>query len=80
MDAVGLEVSCETAVIACSLVVPGGVCVAVVVFSAFSLSACFGGMIVHFAVCAFVLLASVSSSAPSSVTSSDTATISATGV
>jgi len=80
VDAVGLEVSCETAVMACSLVVPGGVCIAVVVFSAFSLSACFGGMIVHDAVYASVLLTSVSWSTPSSVSSSATATISATGV
>jgi len=65
-------------VVASSFVVPGGVCIAVVcvVFRAFSLSACFGGMIVHFAVCAFVLLASVSSSASPSAT----ATISAPGV
>ena len=57
-----------------TFVVPGGVCNACVcnagvctagvcvVFSVLSLSACFGGMIVHFAACAFVLLASFSSS------------------
>jgi len=74
-------------VVASTFVVPGGVCTAGVstagvcdVFSVVSLSACFGGMIVHFAVCAFVLLASVSSSTSASATSSTTATISATGV
>jgi len=78
VNAFGLEVSCETAVIVCSLVIPGGVCIAIVIFSAFSLSPCFGGMIVHFTVCAIVLLASVSSFASSSATLSAMATATAT--
>ena len=79
MDEVGFEVSCETAVVACPLVITGGVCIA---FSVLSLSTCFGGMIIHFAVCAFVLLASVSWSTTSSATSSAMAMamISAIGV
>ena len=79
MDAVGLAVFSETGVVAYLLVVPGGVCIAV---SMLSLSTCFGGMIVHFEVCAFVLRASVSSSTCSSATSSAPveATISAMGV
>ena len=82
VDAVRLEVPCETAVIACSLVIPGGACIAVDVFSASSLFACFGGMIVHFAVCALVLLASVATSAILSATAAATArtTTSTTGV
>jgi len=82
VDAVGLEVSCATAAVASSFVVPGGVFIAgvCVVFSVLSLSACFSGMIVHFAGCALVRLASVSSSASSSSTMSAMATISATEV
>jgi len=69
-------------VVGSMFVVPGGDCTAsvCVVFSVLSLSACFGGMIVHFAVCAFVLLASVSSSTSVLATMSATATISAAGV
>jgi hypothetical protein len=37
VDAVGLEVSSETAVIASSLVISGDVCIAIVVFSTFPL-------------------------------------------
>jgi hypothetical protein len=72
VNAVLLEVSWETAVVAYSFVI--SVCIAVVciVFSMLSLSACFSGMIVYFAVCAVVLLMSVSLSAM--------ITISATGV
>ena len=70
--------------VASSFVVPGGVCIAGVydVFSVLSLSVCFGGIIVHCAVCAFVLLVSVSSSTSASATTSATATdmISASGV
>jgi hypothetical protein len=57
-------------VVASTFVVPGGVCIAgfCVAFSMLSLAACFGGMIVYFAVCAFVLLAFVSSSTFSSAT------------
>jgi hypothetical protein len=85
VDAVGLEVSCETAGVASPLIVPGGICIT---FSVGSFSACFGGMIVHFEVCAFVLLASISSttsasdssSPSSSATSSATATIATTEV
>jgi len=82
VDGVGVEVSCGPAVVASSLIIAGGVCVAVVcvIFCAFFLSACFHGMIVHFVVCEFVLLASVSSSASSSIRESATATISASGV
>jgi hypothetical protein len=65
-------------VVARSLVVSRGVCITsvYVVFRVLSLSACFGGMIVHFAVCTFVHLASVSSSTFLSAM----ATISATGL
>jgi len=57
-------------VVASSFVVPGGVCIAVVgvIFKAFSLSACCIGLIVHFAVSAFVHLESISSSASLSTT------------
>jgi hypothetical protein len=75
VDAVSLTVSWQTAVVACSFVVC--VCIAgcCVVFSMLFLSAHFGGMIVDFAVCAFVLLKSISSSA----TATATVRISATG-
>ena len=74
--------------VASSFVVPGGVCITVVcvVFSAFSPSTSFGGMVVHFAVCAYVLVASVSSSTSASATlpaiaaATATTMISATGV
>jgi len=57
-------------VVACSFIVLRGVCIAVVcvIFGPFSPSTCFGGMVVHFAVCAFVLGASVSLSASWSAT------------
>jgi len=84
VDAVGLDVSRETAEVVSLFVVLGAVFIAVdsEVFSACSPSACFGGMVVHFGVCAAVLPVSVSSSSSSSATSSATATgiISATGV
>ena len=82
VDAVGLEVSCDTAVVACLLVVPGGIYfpVVCVVFCGFSLFACFRGMIVHCALWTTVLLPCVSSSGCSSVTSSAMATISTTDV
>ena len=77
LDAVRLEVSCGTAVVACSLIVPGGVCITIVhvIFSVFSLSAWFGGIGVQVAVCAFVLLLSVSLSASSSPTLSATLSV-----
>jgi len=58
-------------VVVSSFVVPGGVCIGIVwvVFSVFSHSACFGGMVAHFAACAVVLLVSVSSSTFTSATS-----------
>jgi len=80
VDAVGFEVSCVTSVVACPLVVPGGICIACRLLS---FSGSFGGMIVQFAVCALVLLEYVSlSRASMSATSSATATatISAKGV
>jgi hypothetical protein len=76
VDTVGLEVSWETAVVACPLVVPGGVCIA---FSRLSLSTHFGDMIVHFAARAFVLLEFVSLSTFLSTTGTGTATVSAGG-
>lgn len=56
--AVSLEVFWETTVVACLLVIPGGGCIDIVCvdFSALSLSVRCGGMIVHCAVGAFVLL------------------------
>jgi len=84
VDAVGLEVSQGTADVVYSFIILGGVCISgvCVVFSTFSPSACFGDMVVHFAVSAFVLLASVSSSTSSSATLSATtvSAISAAGV
>lgn len=76
MDAVRLELSGDTAVVASSFIIRQGVCIASVgdAFSVLSLSACFGGMIVHFAVCAFALLASVSLSTSESATYYNTAT------
>jgi len=71
VDAVGLAVSWEIAAVVCPLVVPGGVFIA---FSVLSLSTCFGGVIVHFAVCAFVLLVSIPASTSWSATSSAMAT------
>jgi len=67
-------------VVASVSVVPGGVCIAgvSVVFSVLFLSACFSCMIVHFAVCAFVLLVSVCSSPSTSATRSATATATTT--
>jgi hypothetical protein len=74
VDAVGLKKCWEITVVACSLVVLGGACIAVVcvVFSAFSPSTCCGVMVGHFAVCAFVYTASVSSAGSSSATLSTT--------
>jgi hypothetical protein len=77
VDTVGFEVPCETTVVACSLAISGGIYIA---FNMLAFSACFGGMIVHFAVCAFELLASHSVSTSTSVTLSTTATMFTTGV
>ena len=67
-----------------AFLVLGGVCIAVlcVVFSMLSASACFGALFVYFAVCAFALLALISSFASSLPTISNTtaARICATGV
>ena len=69
---VRLEVAWQSAVVACTLI--GSACIAgfCVVFTVLSLSAGFGGIIVHLAVCACVL--------PTSVSSSATAKLSARGV
>jgi hypothetical protein len=79
VDAVGFEVSCERAVVAYPLIIHGGICITVRVPSA---SACFGGIIVHFAVYECVFLARGSSSTWVYATLSDMAmaTISDTGV
>lgn len=87
VDSVGLKVSQETAVVACLFMVLGIHCIAVVcvIFSALSPSPCFGSMVIHFALCALVLLVSVLSSAWLSTTwlatlsTMTTASISATG-
>jgi len=75
VDAVGLKVSRETAVEALSQILLGSVYIAsvCVVFSPFSPSTCFHGMVVHFAVFALVLLVYMSSSASMSATLSETA-------
>jgi hypothetical protein len=75
VDAVCFEVPCETGVVACPLVAVGGMCMA---FSMLDFSTCFGGMVVHLAVCAFLHLASISSSTSASILA--TAIISAKGV
>jgi len=71
-------------VVPCAFVLPGGVCIAgdCDVFSLLARSTCFSGMIVQFALCAFVLLPSVSPCNPASATFSArvTDTISTTGV
>jgi len=61
VDAVGLELSRATAVVACLFMVLGVIYIAVVcvVVSGYSPSTCFRGMVTHFAACAFVLLTSV---------------------
>lgn len=63
-------------------IVPADVFIALVavIFSVMSLSTCFGGMIVHFVVRVFVLLAFVPLPAYSSATVSATTTISASDV
>jgi len=68
MNVIRFEVSSETIVMACSLVITGVVCIGIVDFSALSLFACLCSIIVHFAVCVFVLLASVALSGSSSGT------------
>jgi len=65
VDAVGIEVFCQTAPVSCQLVVPGGICIAL---SVLSVSACFRGQIFHVPVYAFELLASSFSSPSASAT------------
>jgi hypothetical protein len=88
VDGVSVEVFREAAVVACSLIVLGGVSIAVACFgfSVFSPCACFGGIVVHCAVTAFVHLMSISLSSCSfgtlaAILSARTATpISPTGI
>ena len=82
MDTVGLEVCWETAMVASSFVVPGVVCIVVVHVnvSPVSLFTLFGGMIINFAVWAFVLLVSISSSTYLFTTTSTIGKILAMGV
>jgi len=77
--AVGLEVFCDSAVVACSLVVPGGVCIDIVwvIVGVFSLSTLFRSLIVHFAVHAYVLLVSIFQSVSLFPTMSAMATVAA---
>jgi peptidoglycan/LPS O-acetylase OafA/YrhL len=79
VDAVRLEVSWETAVVACLFIVC--VCIAVfcVVFYAHYLSAHFSGMVVHCAASAYLLLAFVASSATATAITSATDVYSRTG-
>ena len=73
VDPVRIEVCGETAGVPSSFVVPGGVCIAggCVVFSVLSLSAYFGGVIVHLRVYAFARPVSVFSSSSSPVTAQE---------
>jgi hypothetical protein len=82
VNAVRHEVFYKSAMIAKLFVVPAGVCITGVcdILTVLSVSAWFGGRIIHFAVCVFVLQASVSSSTFMSTTLSTMAMISDVGV